>query len=205
MLTTNLETLKIHKLTKEQYERELAAGNIDANALYLTPEEDVDLSQYATKTEISEAQAALQLALDGKADSSHTHNYLPLSGGTLTGSVSFNANSGAWARGLVYKTKDGSSNLATIGALGDTDTLTYVYIGTSYVSANSPFKFYIADKKFNCTGTGTFTNGIHFGGESLTSYPYVYASGKTLYIRINNTYWSFDETGIKKNDITKVS
>lgn len=74
MLTTNLETLKIHKLTKAQYERELAAGNVDANALYLTPEEDVDLSQYATKTEISEAQAALQLALDGKAPSSHSHS-----------------------------------------------------------------------------------------------------------------------------------
>lgn len=74
MLTTNLETLKIHKLTKAQYERELAAGNIDSSALYLTPEEDVDLSQYATKTEISEAQAALQLALDGKAPSSHSHS-----------------------------------------------------------------------------------------------------------------------------------
>lgn len=37
MITENLSTLKIHKLTKAQYERELAAGNIDENALYLTP------------------------------------------------------------------------------------------------------------------------------------------------------------------------
>ena len=36
----NLSTLKIHKLTQEQYERELAAGRIDANALYLTPDEE---------------------------------------------------------------------------------------------------------------------------------------------------------------------
>jgi hypothetical protein len=40
MFTENLSTLKIHKLTKAQYERELAAGNIDENALYLTPDDE---------------------------------------------------------------------------------------------------------------------------------------------------------------------
>ena len=39
MNTENLSTLKIHKLSKDQYDRELAAGNIDPNALYLTPDE----------------------------------------------------------------------------------------------------------------------------------------------------------------------
>jgi hypothetical protein len=48
LITENLSTLKIHKLTKAQYERELAAGNIDPNALYLTPDEEVDLSGYVT-------------------------------------------------------------------------------------------------------------------------------------------------------------
>jgi hypothetical protein len=37
--TENLSTLKIHKLTQAQYDRELAAGNIDESALYLIPEE----------------------------------------------------------------------------------------------------------------------------------------------------------------------
>ena len=37
MKTENLSTLKIHKLTQEQYDRELAAGRIDESALYLTP------------------------------------------------------------------------------------------------------------------------------------------------------------------------
>ena len=41
MLTENLSTLKIHKLTQAQYERELAAGRIDENALYLTPDEEI--------------------------------------------------------------------------------------------------------------------------------------------------------------------
>ena len=48
MITENLSTLKINKLTQEQYNRELEAGNIDANALYLTPDEEADLSGYAT-------------------------------------------------------------------------------------------------------------------------------------------------------------
>lgn len=48
MITENLSTLKIHKLTQEQYNRELAAGTLDESALYLTPDEENDLSLYAT-------------------------------------------------------------------------------------------------------------------------------------------------------------
>lgn len=44
MKTESISTLKIHKLTQAQYDRELAAGNIDENALYLTPDEAVDSS-----------------------------------------------------------------------------------------------------------------------------------------------------------------
>ena len=34
----NISTLKIHRLSQEQYDRELAADNIDPDAFYLTPE-----------------------------------------------------------------------------------------------------------------------------------------------------------------------
>lgn len=47
MTTQNVSTLKIHKLTQAQYDRELEAGNIEENALYLTPAEE-----YATKQEL---------------------------------------------------------------------------------------------------------------------------------------------------------
>ena len=47
--TTNLSTLKIHKLTQAQYDREVENGTIDENALYLTPDEEIDLSLYMTK------------------------------------------------------------------------------------------------------------------------------------------------------------
>lgn len=40
METKNVSNLKIHKLTQAQYDRELAAGNIDEYALYLTPDEE---------------------------------------------------------------------------------------------------------------------------------------------------------------------
>ena len=39
MKTENLSTLKINKLSQAQYDRELAAGRIDPNAIYLTPDE----------------------------------------------------------------------------------------------------------------------------------------------------------------------
>lgn len=41
MITENLSTLKIHKLSQAQYDRELAAGNLDPSALYLTPDDEV--------------------------------------------------------------------------------------------------------------------------------------------------------------------
>lgn len=46
MITNNISTLKIHKLTQAQYDRELAAGNIDETALYLTPDETPDNIQF---------------------------------------------------------------------------------------------------------------------------------------------------------------
>ena len=42
MIKNNLETLKIHKLSQKQYDREAAAGRLDENAIYLTPEEKVN-------------------------------------------------------------------------------------------------------------------------------------------------------------------
>lgn len=42
MITENLSTLKINKLTREQYEAALEAGNINENELYMTLEEGTD-------------------------------------------------------------------------------------------------------------------------------------------------------------------
>ena len=66
MITENLSTLKIHKLTQAQYDREVANGTIDENALYLTPDEAIDLSDYATVEEMNSAIAsAIETAIGG--------------------------------------------------------------------------------------------------------------------------------------------
>ncbi len=44
MQTKDLDILKINLLTKDQYDREQAAGNISPNEIYIQ-----DLSSYATK------------------------------------------------------------------------------------------------------------------------------------------------------------
>jgi hypothetical protein len=48
MITENLSTLKIHKMSQEQYDRELNAGNIDPNALYLTPDTKIKIDSTLT-------------------------------------------------------------------------------------------------------------------------------------------------------------
>lgn len=87
MITESLSTLKIHKLTQEQYDREVDAGNIDQNALYLTPDEEVDLSSYATVEQLNEkasishshddtyyTESEVDTKLASKADKNHSHN-----------------------------------------------------------------------------------------------------------------------------------
>ena len=54
MITENLSTLKIHKLSQEQYDRELAAGNIDESAIYLTPDDNSDNVGIEIDTELNE-------------------------------------------------------------------------------------------------------------------------------------------------------
>ena len=50
MITTDLTTLKINKLTKSQYEAALAAGNINENELYMTPESESEGSALPSVT-----------------------------------------------------------------------------------------------------------------------------------------------------------
>lgn len=88
MKTENLSTLKIHKLSQEQYNREVQNGTIDENALYLTPDEEIDLTPYPTLEHVSntyetkveaiekltEAKTYTDIVASGKSDSNHNHD-----------------------------------------------------------------------------------------------------------------------------------
>ena len=65
MITENLSTLKIYKLTQEQYDKRLEEGTLEENALYLTPDEEVDLSGYAT-IELLDEKVSTSRTINGK-------------------------------------------------------------------------------------------------------------------------------------------
>lgn len=77
MVIEDLSTLEIHKLTQEQYNRELEAGNINPNALYLTPESSI----YVQNEEpLGAAEGSLWVDLDadstdGSGTSADLSNY----------------------------------------------------------------------------------------------------------------------------------
>ena len=76
MITNNISTLKINKLTQAQYDRELAAGRIDENALYLTPDEEkVPTSRTINGKALSEDITLVSSDI-GAAREEHTHNEL---------------------------------------------------------------------------------------------------------------------------------
>ena len=73
LITENLSTLKIHKLTQEQYDRELVAGRIDSNALYLTPDE-----VYVQDGEpLEAAEGALWVDMDAESGASGGSAFSP--------------------------------------------------------------------------------------------------------------------------------
>ena len=66
MITENVSTLKIHRLTQEQYDRALADGTLEENALYLTP--DSNTEGYVTEDD-------LNTALTAKANVTHASQH----------------------------------------------------------------------------------------------------------------------------------
>lgn len=182
MFIETLSTLKINKLTQEQYDRELAAGNIDETALYLTHEEEIDLSGYATVEEMNE-----------KADKDHTHEITDVSGlqsaldgkqATITGGASTITGSNLTAsRALVSD----SSGKVAVSAVTSTE-LGYLDGVTSSVQTQLDNKSDISHTHdeymttTNPTGTGSFSmnrkSGSTVGEYSSTLGKFCTATGK---------------------------
>ncbi len=60
--SAHVPTLNIYKISQEEYDQAFENGTLDGDAIYLTPDEEPDLSIYATNE-----------ALNGKSDKNHTH------------------------------------------------------------------------------------------------------------------------------------
>lgn len=52
----HLPTLQIYRLSQAEYDEKVANGDIDENALYLTPSNNVDLSKYAIREDVTQVQ-----------------------------------------------------------------------------------------------------------------------------------------------------
>lgn len=109
MITENLSTLKIHKLTQEQYDREFEAGNIDENALYLTPEKEPILIQNDEPTDAEDGTLWLDLDAVGQSSGGgsvfydgelvYSQNYEPIGAPDGTLWVDLDDNEGAAGSG----------------------------------------------------------------------------------------------------------
>ena len=85
MIKENLSTLEIHQMTRAQYNREEEAGNLDKHAIYITPDEEINLTPYATidyvdsqdynnLVLVQDLQSQMNNALAGKSNTTHTHD-----------------------------------------------------------------------------------------------------------------------------------
>ena len=125
---------------------------------------------------------------DDYSKANHTHDYLPLSGGTMepdseivipygtTGRaaglgkngvrVYTTSNGSPWASGVSFYKTDKETSLGAIGAYGRTDTLEYYYIG----SYQNPVVKITPDGKITTAASGNllYSGAISIAGGSVT-------------------------------------
>ena len=120
----NIDNLKIHKLSKAQYERELAAGRIDPNALYLTPDEPIN---NATTTESGLMSAEDKEKLDSIETGANNYTYtLPAATSSVLGGIKIGSNI-TNSSGTISLTK--SNVISALGYTPPQQDTTYTFNG----------------------------------------------------------------------------
>lgn len=92
-------------------------------------------TETGTATDGTMTQNAITTALNGKANSSHTHNYLPLSGGTITGSL---------------KTQNGHYVHSASGTAGTEGWINIATIKIAKTYANSAIEITYTSRGYSC-------------------------------------------------------
>lgn len=169
MKTENLSTLKIHKLTQEQYDRELSAGRIDESAIYLTPDEEVDFDVYATKEEMNAAIVVLDERLSNSISD-------------LRSTVTVDATSGA--KSIALTAASSNTEYRYVYASG----ITSLALSTSEIFDNNVEAYYSVIFKSGTTAT-TITNTLRafFSGDDCTNGAFTPSANKTYDVGI---YWN---------------
>lgn len=170
MKTENLSTLKIHQMSKAQYNREEEAGNIDKHAIYITPDEEINLTPYATinyvdsktynnSVSIQDLKSQMNTALGNKSDKTHTHDgryYTESEIDTKISNIQTQISNHARIHDSLVP------NGTSIPENADLNTLTYLKVGNYYCSQNK-----VVQTLKNCpltvyNSSGTGTNGSAF-------------------------------------------
>ena len=170
MITENVSTLKIHKLSKEQYDREVANGRLENNAIYITPDDGAEL----TVADISDLTAtATELNyVDGVTSNIQTqlnNKQAKITGGATTiASSNLTAN-----RALV---SNGSGKVA-VSAVTSTE-LGYLDGVTSNVQTQLNNKVPSASPVFTGSISLGRASGTTVGANSVAMGDYIEASGQ---------------------------
>ena len=170
MKTENLSTLKIHQMSKAQYNREEEAGNIDKHAIYITPDEEINLTPYATinyvdsktynnSVSIQNLKTYTDNALAGKSSTSHTHDSRYYTEGEVDKKL-LNIQSQIDTHTRIHDSL--VPNGTSIPENADLNTITYLKVGNYYCSQNKTVQTLknCPLTVYNSSGTGT--NGTAF-------------------------------------------
>ena len=121
-----------------------------------------------TATDGTMTQAALKTALDGKAGTGHTHSYLPLSGGTLSGSLTKNGSgagfiiSNGTARTMVYSSTTAGEHIFGGNNNSSNEVTDYIRIGANklkYKTGGDEYDIYHTGKKPSYSDVGAASAG----------------------------------------------
>lgn len=151
-----------------------------------------NLTSDSTEDSLSAAQGKLLKSLvDGKADNNHSHNYLPLSGGTVSGTINSSVVSstylGANNGRVIINSTDGAGGFAMLDKLNSTNG----YFTDGVYQSKRVFN-YTARSTVNA-GTNGFSSSITLldesGGTLLNSLG-IYGNTQTraVYPETNNAY-----------------